>query len=90
MTRIVIDVANALNEKFTICSLAAIPPSYSYLIYRAGMHFLLTADISNGSMLQDFYELRRCCWYFSYRWLVAGLFPYNEIDRFEFEELTPV
>ena len=75
MTRIVIDIANAFNENVSSFNIAAICPSYSYLVYRAGMHVLLTADISNKSVQQNFYELRRCCWYFSHRWLVASLFP---------------
>ena len=75
MTRIVTDIANTFNKKSAGFNITAISPSYSYLTYRAGMHVLLAADINNNKVWQDFYELRRCCWYFSQRWLVAGLFP---------------
>jgi hypothetical protein len=77
MNRIVIDIAKALNENLSNFNITAISPSYSYLMYRAGMHVLLTADISNEKLGQDFYELRRCCWYLSHRWLVASLFPWT-------------
>ena len=76
MTRIVIDIANTFNENFATTNIATISPSYPYLMYRASMHILLTADINNEKIHQDFYELRRCCWYFSRRWLIASLFPY--------------
>ncbi|KIN03309.1 hypothetical protein OIDMADRAFT_26023 [Oidiodendron maius Zn] len=74
MTRIVIDIANTFNETFDSFNIATISPSYSYLMYRAGMHVLLTADTSCKKTLQDFYALRRCCWYFSQRWLVASTY----------------
>ncbi|KIM99120.1 hypothetical protein OIDMADRAFT_146754 [Oidiodendron maius Zn] len=71
MTRIVTDIANTFNENFATFNIATISPSYPYLMYRASMHILLTTDINNEKLRQDFYELRRCCWYFSRRWLVA-------------------
>ena len=75
MTRIVIDIAKAFNENFSNFNITAISPSYSYLMYRAGMQVLLTTDINNKESLQGFYELRRCCWYFSHRWFITSSFP---------------
>ena len=74
MTRIVVDIAKSFNEKPSSFNITAISPSYSYLIYRAGIHILLTADISDEKIQLDFYELRKFCWYVSHRWLIAGLF----------------
>ena len=83
MTRIVIDIAKAFNENFSRFNITAISPSYSYLMYRAGMQVLLTADVNNEKALQGFYKLRRCYWYFSHRWLITSSFPILRISSIE-------
>jgi hypothetical protein len=91
MTQIVIDIANAFNENFSSFNLTAIAPSYPYIMYRAGMQMLLSADIPNEEVERDFYAVRRCCWYFSHRWLIAGPFtvvlPFHFSDRHQLTSL---
>jgi hypothetical protein len=81
MTQIVIDIAIAFNANFSSFNLTAIAPSYPYIMYRAGMQILLSGDIHDEKIELNFHAIRRCCWYFSHRWLIAGSFGINFLPR---------
>lgn len=72
MTQIVIDIADAFNEKFLTFNFTAIAPSYPYIMYRAGMQILMSGDFPDEKAERNFHSVRKCCWYFSHRWLIAG------------------
>jgi hypothetical protein len=72
MTQIIIDIAEAFNENFLTFNLTAIAPSYPYIMYRAGMQILMSSDFPNEKAEHNFNAIRKCCWYFGHRWLIAG------------------
>jgi len=37
---------------------------------------LLSADMGIEKTQRDFHSLRKGCWYFSHRWLIAGSFAH--------------
>ncbi|KFX90886.1 hypothetical protein V490_06225 [Pseudogymnoascus sp. VKM F-3557] len=71
MTQIVIDIADAFNEMFLTFNLTAIAPSYPYIMYRGGMQVLMSGNFPNEKAERNFNAIRKCCWYFSHRWLIA-------------------
>lgn len=75
MTQIVIDIADAFNANFSSFNLTAIAPSYPYIMYRAGMQILMSADLADDTTEHNFNSVRKCCWHFGHRWLIAGKFP---------------
>lgn len=82
MTQIVSDIATTFNENFASFNLVAIAPSYPYIMYRAGMQILLSGDIHDEKVELNFLAIRRSCWYFSHRWLIAGWFGIILINWF--------
>ncbi|KAH8807711.1 hypothetical protein F5884DRAFT_345640 [Xylogone sp. PMI_703] len=79
--RIVITVSYHFNENIFRFNMMAIPPSYSYVIYRAAMAFIMFADeVGSEQWETDFQGLRRTCWYISHRWKVAKKYL-DTIDR---------
>jgi hypothetical protein len=75
MTRIVIDISYAFNEHFSEFNMAAISPSYPFIVYKAAMELLLADEVGGDGWMKDFCTLRTCCWYFSHRWTVASTSP---------------
>lgn len=82
MTRIVVDIAEAFNANFASFNLTAVAPSYPFIMYRAGMHMLINCDVSSDEIVRNFNSIRRCCWYFSHRWLMACQSPCKQDNFF--------
>jgi hypothetical protein len=75
-TRIVIDVARAFNDNFSSLNMTAIPPGYTNILLRAGLHRILaSSQVENAPWLADLESLRNALWFFKHRWKISGKWP---------------
>jgi len=73
ISRIVIDVARAFNTNFSSFNMTAIPPGYTYIIFRAAQqHIRSSSHLGSAQWLFDLESLRKATWFFKHRWKIAG------------------
>lgn len=71
--RIVMVVSDHFNANISRFNMMAIPPTYTYIIYRAAMSIIMLGDeVDSEQLVNDFQNLRRTCWYMSHRWEIAS------------------